>query len=165
MAGLIEDKANICTQSFKRAGDLIVLLGETKGAEAASSSVIHGVAAGVRRSSTFTWKAGSRSRLAAVRGGIVSSAHRSEGGLAVTLAECCILGGLGAEVALEQQDLSPAQLLLRRKSQPHSGVVGAWHLVKFRQMAEELSVPVNVIGKVSGKLQIRERLEIRESKC
>ena len=31
MAGLIEDKANICTQSYKWAGDLIVLLGENKG--------------------------------------------------------------------------------------------------------------------------------------
>ena len=36
---------------------------------------------------------------AAVRNGLVSSAHDvSEGGMAVALAECCIAGGLGATV-------------------------------------------------------------------
>jgi phosphoribosylformylglycinamidine synthase subunit PurL len=37
----------------------------------------------------------------AVRAGTLSSAHDiAEGGLAVALAECCLAGGLGAEVAL-----------------------------------------------------------------
>jgi phosphoribosylformylglycinamidine synthase len=37
----------------------------------------------------------------AVRAGLVNSAHDvSEGGLAVALAECCIAGGIGAEVSV-----------------------------------------------------------------
>ncbi|HTR89551.1 MAG TPA: phosphoribosylformylglycinamidine synthase subunit PurL, partial [Solirubrobacteraceae bacterium] len=39
----------------------------------------------------------------AVRAGVLSSAHDiSEGGLAVALAECCLAGGLGAQVLLEE---------------------------------------------------------------
>ncbi len=38
----------------------------------------------------------------AVRDGALSSAHDiAEGGLAVALAECCLAGGLGAEIALD----------------------------------------------------------------
>ncbi len=44
----------------------------------------------------------------AVRAGVLSSAHDvAEGGLAVALAECCIAGGLGARVPLDEQG-SPA---------------------------------------------------------
>ncbi|MFZ1927253.1 MAG: phosphoribosylformylglycinamidine synthase subunit PurL [Solirubrobacteraceae bacterium] len=40
----------------------------------------------------------------AVRGGTLTSAHDvAEGGLAVALAECCLGGGLGARVALEEE--------------------------------------------------------------
>ena len=39
---------------------------------------------------------------AGVRAGLIASAHDiAEGGLAVALAECCLAGGIGAEVALE----------------------------------------------------------------
>jgi phosphoribosylformylglycinamidine synthase subunit PurL len=47
----------------------------------------------------------------AVRGGGISSAHDiAEGGLAVALAECCLAGGIGAEVRLEAacEDLQSA---------------------------------------------------------
>ena len=44
-----------------------------------------------------------RRRLELIRKGLVNSAHDcSEGGLAVALAECCIAGGIGAEVILTE---------------------------------------------------------------
>jgi phosphoribosylformylglycinamidine (FGAM) synthase-like enzyme len=48
----------------------------------------------------------------AVRAGVLSSAHDiAEGGLAVALAECCLVGGLGAEIEIEEgfwETLQPA---------------------------------------------------------
>jgi phosphoribosylformylglycinamidine synthase len=51
---------------------------------------------------------------AAVRDGLLSSAHDiAEGGLAVALAECCLAGGLGAAVGLDE-------LLDRRARDPQA---------------------------------------------
>ncbi|NLY51378.1 MAG: phosphoribosylformylglycinamidine synthase subunit PurL [Firmicutes bacterium] len=160
MAGLIENKADICTQSFKKAGDIIVLLGENKGELGGSEylKVIHGHVAG--RPSQLDLDLEKRVQdlcLAAIRAGLLSSAHDcSEGGLAVTLAESCILGGLGAEITLERKDLSPAQLLY---GESHSRIVVSLapeHLDRLQQLAEEFSAPLTVIGKVQeGSLRIR----------
>ncbi|NLY29278.1 MAG: phosphoribosylformylglycinamidine synthase subunit PurL [Firmicutes bacterium] len=167
MAGLIDNKANICTQNFKKAGDVIVLLGENKGELGGSEylNVIHGLVAG--RPPQLDLELEKRVQdlcLAAIREGLLSSAHDcSEGGLAVNLAESCILGSLGAEVTLEDQELSPAQLLY---GESHSRIVVSLapeHLGRLQQLAEEFSAPLTVIGKVQeGNLQIQARAQTGE---
>ncbi|HTD07940.1 MAG TPA: phosphoribosylformylglycinamidine synthase subunit PurL, partial [Solirubrobacteraceae bacterium] len=61
----------------------------------------------------------------AVRAGVLSSAHDiAEGGLAVALAECCLAGGLGAEVELAEdfwETLLPAHA--PQGAEPDSGSV------------------------------------------
>jgi len=105
MVGLVRDVDHITTQPFKREGDVVILLGETK-AELGGSEfqfVIHGVTEGrPPQIDLDNEKALQDALLEAIRSGWIASAHDlSEGGLAVALAECCITGGLGAEVSLD----------------------------------------------------------------
>ncbi|HKQ98409.1 MAG TPA: phosphoribosylformylglycinamidine synthase subunit PurL, partial [Candidatus Polarisedimenticolia bacterium] len=108
MVGLLEDVRSAMTQWFRRAGDVIVLLGEPGGSLAASEylALVHGTEAG--RPAPVNLKA-ERALHDAVRAareaGLIVSAHdASEGGLAVALAECCITspgGALGAAITLD----------------------------------------------------------------
>ncbi|MEF3302460.1 phosphoribosylformylglycinamidine synthase subunit PurL [Paenibacillus sp. GYB003] len=105
MVGLVHDLDHITTQGFKKEGDVIFLLGETK-AELGGSEfqkVLHGVTEG--RPPQIDLEAESRllnAVLGAIQKGLVASAHDlSEGGLAVALAESAISGRIGAKVNVE----------------------------------------------------------------
>lgn len=107
MVGLISDLDHITTQGFKKEGDVILLLGETK-AELGGSEfqkVVHGVTEGrPPQIDLDTEKKLLDAVLGAIRDGLVASAHDlSEGGLAVALAESCISGKLGADVSLQSE--------------------------------------------------------------
>jgi phosphoribosylformylglycinamidine synthase II len=111
MVGLIDEEQRITTQWFKKEGDVIILIGADK-------SVVPPVGLGASRflKVCFGKKIGPVPRLDLelemavqnatrdlIRAGLVRSAHDcSEGGLAVTLAECCFTpeGVLGANVDL-----------------------------------------------------------------
>jgi phosphoribosylformylglycinamidine synthase subunit PurL len=128
MVGLIDDEKHITTQWFKDEGDLIILVGalaevgDRKGEKPGHASpagindpgynlsgsqflkVCHGMKIGPppRIDLEFEIKVQNVVR-DLIRGGLVKSAHDcSEGGLAVTLAECCFNPEklLGAEVDL-----------------------------------------------------------------
>jgi phosphoribosylformylglycinamidine synthase len=106
MVGIIEKAAHITTQSFKKAGDAILLLGDP-GDELGGShyvKVIHGLKAGIPPRLDYTReKAVQAAVMALIKMGLLRSAHDcSEGGLAVALAESCISGEelLGAEIDL-----------------------------------------------------------------
>ncbi|MTI80153.1 MAG: phosphoribosylformylglycinamidine synthase subunit PurL [Firmicutes bacterium] len=103
MVGLIEDLDKRCTQDFKDAGDIILMVGETKVELGGSEylSVVHGMEAkGTPPELDLELEQQvQQSVLEAIQKGLVKSAHDcSEGGLAVALAECCISGGIGAEI-------------------------------------------------------------------
>ncbi|MEL6326604.1 MAG: phosphoribosylformylglycinamidine synthase subunit PurL [Cyanobacteria bacterium J06626_23] len=113
MVGLIEDLSQICGQGWRQVGDVIYLLGLPLG-ETGSGTValggsdylaaIHGQVAGkppqIDVALELAVQAACRH---GIRQGWVQSAHDlSEGGLAVSLAEACISGGLGAEIELAE---------------------------------------------------------------
>jgi phosphoribosylformylglycinamidine synthase len=107
MVGLIHDIDHITTQGFKAEGDVIILVGETK-AELGGSElqyVLQGAAAGrPPEINLATEKKVLDAVLGAIQKGLVASAHDlSEGGIAVAVAESCISGRLGAEVALSSE--------------------------------------------------------------
>jgi phosphoribosylformylglycinamidine synthase II len=103
MVGLIKDIDHITTQSFKAAGDLVYLLGETKdefgGSELQklTSGKIFGKAPELDLEVELK---NQKAVLEAIQKGLVSSAHDlAEGGLAVAVAESAIASnGLGAKV-------------------------------------------------------------------
>ncbi|MDG2978798.1 phosphoribosylformylglycinamidine synthase subunit PurL [Latilactobacillus curvatus] len=111
MVGLIRDTADITTQDFKSAGDLIYLVGQTDTNLAGSElqKMLTGKVAGrLSGFSLATEKANQDCVLAAIQKGWVTSAHDlSEGGFAVALAEMTFKEQLGCrvQVPLNQQQL------------------------------------------------------------
>ncbi|QEA49421.1 phosphoribosylformylglycinamidine synthase subunit PurL [Latilactobacillus curvatus] len=111
MVGLIRDTADITTQDFKSAGDLIYLVGQTDTNLAGSElqKMLTGKVAGrLSGFSLATEKASQDCVLAAIQKGWVTSAHDlSEGGFAVALAEMTFKEQLGCrvQVPLNQQQL------------------------------------------------------------
>jgi phosphoribosylformylglycinamidine synthase len=105
--GLIEKSADVVTAGFKRAGDLVALLGPLGDHALGGSEWLTRKTGRVcGRPPRIDLDAEARLQkllLVAAREGLVSSAHDcAEGGLAVALAESCILGKRGARVALPE---------------------------------------------------------------
>lgn len=153
MVGLIHDTDHITTQGFKHEGDVIVLLGDTRGELGGSEfqAVVHGVTEG--RPPELDLQVEKRlldAVLSAIQGGMVRSAHDlSEGGLAVALAESCISGGIGAEVELESSLRADVTLF----SETQSRIVLSTAPAQAERLLDHLAsrgVPVQRIGVVRG---------------
>ena len=161
VAGLLQDAERRTTQWFKEEGDLIVLLGEPGGSLGGSEylATLHGRVAGVPAPLDLDRERVVQAAcLAAIEAGCVRSAHDcAEGGLAVTLAECCITGPtrLGAEVSLESAERLDALLFGEAPSRIVLSVAPPeW--TRLERIVSEWAVPVTVLGRVGGhRLTIR----------
>lgn len=100
--GIVPDMRHTCTSDFKDSGNLIYLLGETRGEIGGSLlSQLLGWEGGEAPAMPDDPLARYRALHAAMRSGLIQSCHDlSEGGLAVALAEMCLGGRLGAKVDL-----------------------------------------------------------------
>jgi phosphoribosylformylglycinamidine synthase len=103
VVGLIEDASRVVTRVFPAAGLDIVLLGASHGELGGSEYLhtVHGLTRGLPPALDLAAEGALQTLLVdLVARGAVRSAHDcSEGGLAVTLAECCFEGGsIGASV-------------------------------------------------------------------
>jgi phosphoribosylformylglycinamidine synthase len=105
MVGELPDPARAAQSGFAREGDAIVLVGDFTPSLAASElAKLRGepLPDGLPPVDLEAVRATHAAVRDAVRSGAVRSCHDvAEGGLAVALAECCLLGGLGAGVELE----------------------------------------------------------------
>ena len=105
MVGLLPDARRAGRIGFQRPGDAIALLGPFAPSLAASELeklLGRPLPDGLPECSLRVVRAAQGIVRAAVREGIVSSAHDiAEGGLAVALAECCLAGNIGASVTLK----------------------------------------------------------------
>ena len=156
MLGRLDDVRRHATPGWARDGDLIVLLGaaaaQLEGSEFLAT--LHGRVAGRLCEPDLPGVARTiRCAREAVAAGIVATAHDcSDGGIAVALAECCLLGDLGAQVALREVDTA-------RRCEALFGEAVGRILVSLRpesvpaliEVARRLSVPVQVIGLVGGR--------------
>jgi len=108
MVGELPDPARAAQSGFAREGDAIVLAGDFAPSLAASElAKLRGEALpdGLPATDLERVRATHAAVREAVRSGAVRSCHDiAEGGLAVALAECCLLGGLGAAVAAGDDD-------------------------------------------------------------
>lgn len=138
MLGLIDNTPHM-DMAFKSRDDVIVLLGRNT----EEKSSCPGLDIELEKSVQKTC-------LEAVRSGIVRSAHdTAEGGLAVAVAECCIEGGIGAKVSLDEK--IPNIDLLFGESQSRILVsVRPSDIFKISAIARQHGTPLSIIGKVGG---------------
>lgn len=167
MVGLIEDTDHHVTQWFKNEGDIIVLLGETKEEFGGSEYLnqIHGRVQGSPPSLDLDRELKLiKVLLNASKRGIINSAHDiSEGGLAVAISECCFTakGPIGVEIEVPPY-LIRKDAILFSESQGRAVVsLSDENLDKLKELADDLDLPMEIIGKVSGtRLLIGDLIDI-----
>jgi phosphoribosylformylglycinamidine (FGAM) synthase-like enzyme len=164
VVGVIEDASRVITRAFKKAGDGIVLLGETREELGGSEflKTVHGVIRGdapaldlVREGALQTLVAG------AARDGLLRSAHDcSDGGLAITVAESCFdTAGLGASVELDALSVGrpdPSGVCFSESASRIVVSLDASNEKALLDRAAAAGVPARRIGTVGGaRIQIR----------
>ncbi|MGA2622620.1 MAG: phosphoribosylformylglycinamidine synthase subunit PurL [Bacteroidota bacterium] len=159
MLGEIQQMRHVTTASFKNPGDVIILLGETKGHVGASEylKLIHGLVAGDAPDIELQKESGLHTAcLEMIRRGIVHSCHDlSEGGLAVALSECAAFSGymdnpLGAHLDLELGERPDFPLF----GEDQSRIVlttAPVSVSEIERRAKSFNVPCKVIGEVTRK--------------
>jgi len=104
VVGLIEDADTVVRRAFRSAGDVVILLGDSRDELGGSEylKVVHDLVRGMPPVLDLAREAAlQRVLVEGAAAGIIRSAHDcAEGGLAVTIAECCFDSSLGVEVAL-----------------------------------------------------------------
>ena len=150
MIGLLENINERCETGFKDNGDIVVLLGEVQGSTEASEYLryIHDVKAGKPpKINLLQEKKIQQLCLRAVREGVVKSAHDvSLGGLAVALAECCVIGKKGFKGNINCKNLdavlfgeSPSRIVVS---------VSPKNVETLKLLAEQMQIKITVIGTV-----------------
>ena len=159
VVGLLEDAANVVCRAFRGHGDVMVLLGESRDELGGSEylKVIHGVVRGVPPALDLALeKALQRVLVTGAGARLIRSAHDcAEGGLAVTLAECCFDTGLGAEVDLaavkaEAAGFGDLATLFGESASRAVVTVSAGRAAELVALAAGAGVPATVIGRVGG---------------
>ncbi|MDA0739070.1 MAG: phosphoribosylformylglycinamidine synthase subunit PurL [Nitrospirae bacterium] len=161
MVGLIEPAENATTQWFKRSGDRIILLGETKEDLGGTEylKVVH-----YREQGSPPWlnleteKALQDCLLHMIQKKWIQSAHDcSDGGLAVALAECCFSPQtaegqpLGARMNLDLNRQRVDALLFGETPSRVIISVAPDHAAQILAFAKEREVPAVDIGEVGGE--------------
>jgi phosphoribosylformylglycinamidine synthase len=156
MVGLLDDISHATTQWFKAEGDVVFLLGEIFEELGGSEylKVIHNMEVGRAPRLDLERERGVQQVcLAAIRAGIVSSAHDcADGGLAVTLAECCLAAPgarLGANLTLPGE-MRPDALLFGESASRIVVSVRPEHAEKLRAIARRHSASCAELGVAGG---------------
>jgi phosphoribosylformylglycinamidine synthase subunit PurL len=162
VVGLVEDVTRTAVAWFRQAGDKIALLGkpwidsgkpEVGGSELAAMA---GLVRGRPPKLDFDLEKGVQAACRSlVRAGLLRSAHDcSDGGLAVALAECCMMGPerqrLGATIALPIQSARPELALF---SEEPSRIVVSFtpeREAEVRSLAQAAGAPLLILCEVGG---------------
>ena len=154
MVGVVEDIERVVGMGFPGAGLVVALLGETREELGGSEylAVVHGQVRGLpprldldleRRVQEVCWRA--------IQQGLVASAHDcSDGGLAVALAESCLVGGVGADVALSFSGRTDALLFGETQSRIVLSLKEE-HWPALAALAAEAGVPLARLGRTGGQ--------------
>jgi phosphoribosylformylglycinamidine synthase len=153
MVGVIDNVKNVTSSDFKKEGDVILLIGENKEEIGGSQylSIIHDLKKGVPPTLDLKREKSVQDAVLEITGQrLASSAHDcSDGGLAIALAECCILGGRGAVITLKDKMRTDA--LLFGESQSRIVISTARkNQEKVKTICKKHGVPCTAIGEVKG---------------
>jgi phosphoribosylformylglycinamidine synthase len=162
VVGLLEHADHVVSRSFKAAGDTIVLLGEGRGELGGSEYLkgVYGVVQGEPPSLDLPAERALQELLVRlVSEGIVRSAHDcSDGGLAVTLAECTFdTSGIGADVSIDgvsvahDPEINRAAALFGESASRVVLSVAPEATTDVLNRANAAGVPARVIGQTGGQ--------------
>jgi phosphoribosylformylglycinamidine synthase len=161
VVGLLEHADRVVSRRFQAAGDVVILLGEGRGELGGSEylKVMHDLVRGVPPALDLDAERAVQTLLVTLAGErLIRSAHDcSDGGLAVTVAECSFdTGGIGVEVSIDRVHVagdtgmnvsaalfgeSPSRVVLS---------VGQDDVTTVLERASAASVPVRVVGQTGG---------------
>ena len=164
LVGVMDDVTKYATASFKDEGDVVILVGESLDELGGSEylKVEHGLVSGPPPALDLELEADVQSAVRnAITAGVIKSAHDcSEGGIAVTLAESCLSGRIGADVHLHD-DLHPVASLFGESQSRIVVSLAEADVEAFVDTLIAAEVPYSVIGTVGGeRLTICERLDL-----
>jgi phosphoribosylformylglycinamidine synthase len=164
VVGIIEDAERALTRVFRREGAAVVLLGET-GVDLGGTEylkVMHGMVRGKPPALDLSAERSLQEVLvSAAADGLLESAHDcAEGGVAVTLAECCFdSGGIGADVSLprasgagldDREDTIVAATLFGETASRVIVSVAEENADEFFARARAAGVPARLVGRTGG---------------
>ncbi len=164
MLGLIQDLKHITTLEFKAEGDLIVLIGKNRGDLSGSEYLnhIHNLTVGDAPYFDIEYEKNMQAAvLEAIQDGIIKSAHDvSDGGIAISLSECCIASDLGAEIFLESENR--LDFILFGEDQMRIVVtIQENNIGRIKEIVLNKEVDLQIIGKVKGtNLKINSEIDI-----
>ncbi len=159
MLGLIEDVRNHCTPAFRASGDLVFLLGGDRSWDDQQGlggseylEVVHGKVRGRPSLDIGLEKRVQSCCVEAIREGVARSAHDcSEGGLAVTLAECCIKGGFGFKGTYAAGESRPDCFLFGEAQSRVVISIAPGDRARLERLCEKRQVTLTGLGSVGGK--------------
>ncbi len=150
--GVIDDVARRTPTGFRRAGDRVLLLGETREELSGSewAHVVHGHLGGLPPRVDLAAER-ALSELLVGSAGLLTSAHDlSDGGLAQTLVESALRHQVGVEVSLADVHADACVALFGESAARAVVTVGADDEHAFTAAAQEAGVPVTVLGTTGG---------------
>ena len=173
VVGLVEDAARVLGRVFRREGDAVVLVGDAAATIGGSEylKLVHDMVRGTPPKLDLAAERALQQLLVSTAAdGLLESAHDcAEGGLAVTLAECCFdSGGVGADVTVPlagpdesgRDDVAMAATLFGETASRVVVSVADSRTSQFLERAAAASVPARVIGRTGGS---RFRLSVSET--
>jgi phosphoribosylformylglycinamidine synthase len=161
IVGVLEHVERVLTRRFARSGDVVVLLGEGTGELGGSEylKTVHDMVRGLPPALDLgVERALQRLLVLLADQRLIHSAHDcSDGGLAVTLAECTFgTGGIGAEVSIDAVAISRdarinvAGALFGESASRVVVSAPSDHVTEVLQQAAKAGVPARVIGETGG---------------
>jgi phosphoribosylformylglycinamidine synthase len=161
VVGLLEQADRVLTRRFQGTGDVIVLFGEGRGELGGSEYLarIHGLVRGVPPMLDLAAERALQDLLGDLSAEqLIRSAHDcSDGGLAITLAECCFGAlGAGAEVSIEGVSIAgdpvidEAAALFGESASRVVVSTNPGNVTEVLQRAASRGVPARVIGETGG---------------
>lgn len=154
MVGLIRDVHHRCSSGFKGEGDTVYLVGPAASDSGLGSSeylqLVHGIVKGSQEIDITTEQAVQECVIRAIERGLLNSAHDcSDGGLAVTLAESCLMGNVGFSGRIAVSGRLDSALFGESQSRIVVSVrAKAEH--RLEALAARMNVPLTRLGRTGG---------------